>query len=212
MFILDETTTKLFRNKLNTSPFSIIPDFLVNIFILIVLVKIDNSTGTEYSGVLMILGIIIWIAYAIFYTNLVIIKYKASYFHMLKDVLNKRINKYLNNTNIDDKDVSDYDKAKDYRERKIELVEELLKPYEDLKSVLSSILTSVIASFIVSVTIVIVNNWKLVDSNNNLDYFVGIFIVLLLIVVGIHCIFIFTDTKLRYYYYKALRDIKLECI
>lgn len=131
---------------------------------------------------------------------------------MLKDVLDKRINDYLIDTYKIYKNVTDYDKAKDFRERKIRLVDELLKPYEELKSVLSSILTSIIASFIVSITVVIVNHWKLVDSNNNLDYFAGIFIVLLLVVVGIHCIFIFTDTKLRYYYYKALRDIKLECI
>ena len=212
MFILDEATTKLFKNKLNTSPFSIIPDFLVNIFILIILVKIDNITYNVYSEELMFFGIIVWIVYAIFYTKSVIIKYQPSYLLMLKDVLDKRINDYLSDTYKIYKNVTNYDKAKDFRERKIVLVDELLKPYEELKSVLSSIVTSIIASFIVSITVIVVNNWELVNSNDNLYYFAGIFIVSLLIVVGIHCIFIFTDTKLRYYYYKSLRDIKLECI
>lgn len=206
----NEKITKKYKDDFKVCPCIILVDFLLLLVTLCGIVFFDEKCSGfskwNSSVIIFAVAIIVYTYLSVMFTKKYIFSYELEKYSGLKKEIK---NKILADLNIGSEFSSMDEKQK---ERATKYIDEFFKTYDNYKSFLSDVLSAVISSFIISLVVSLVIRWTEINNGDKLNYLGGFTLAIFFSVLILHLIFIFSDIKYKYFYWKALREIKLELI
>lgn len=201
------------KNKFKVNSCIVLADSVLIIIILYGIIFCNNIvislTGKNLDIIIFIIAIILYAYISVAITKKVVFSCENKDFINLKNEIDDQVTFHLTK-NIDDK--ASYIKGEEFKERKTKYLDEVLISYEDYKGLIFDVISSVIGSLLISITVALVTKWAVISEKDTMNYLGGITLVVFFAIMMFHLIFIFFNIKYKYYCWKALRELRLECI